>query len=114
MAQKTPLILVALTMDPGPGLRVEDREANTLCRDRGRAKMTLKFLGAGAALALGCVAMTIASARADVAYTYTGNAFTTVTNINPPPAPQYTTTDSVSGNFTLPTAIGDNLPLATI
>ena len=80
MAQKAPLLLVALTMDRGPRLRVEDLEANTPCRDRGRAKMTLKFVGAGAALALGCMAMTIASARADVIYTYTGNHFTTVIN----------------------------------
>ena len=74
------MILVALTMDPGPRLRVEDREANTPCRNRGRAKMTLKFLGAGAALAFGCIAMTVASAQADVIYTYTGNHFTTVIN----------------------------------
>ena len=76
--------------------------------------MTLKFLGAGAALAFGCIAMTVASAQADVIYTYTGNHFTTVLNNNPAPAPQYTTTDSVSGNFTLPTALGDDLPLTTI
>jgi hypothetical protein len=72
--------------------------------------MKLKFLGAGAALALGCIGMTIASAGADVIYTYTGNDFTAVQNQNPPPAPQYTKTDSVSGSFTLPTALGGNLP----
>ena len=76
--------------------------------------MKLKFLGAGAALASGCIAMTLASARADVIYTYTGNHFASVSNENAPPAPQYTKTDSVSGNFTLLTALGDNLPLTTI
>jgi hypothetical protein len=76
--------------------------------------MKLKFLGAGAALALGCMALTIASAGADVIYTYTGNDFATAVNNNPPPPPQYTMMDSVSGSFTLPTALGDNLPLTTI
>jgi hypothetical protein len=79
-----------------------------------RPKMTLKFLGAGAALALACIALAIASAQADVIYTYTGNDFTTVFNNNPPPAPQYTTMDSVSGNFTLSTPLAANRPLTAI
>jgi hypothetical protein len=52
-----------------------------------------------------------ACANASVEYSYTGNDFTTViSDIGGP----YTTSDSVTGSFVLPTALAGNLPGAVV
>ena len=74
--------------------------------ERGNRK--LKLLGAGAVLALGLSTIGAAEdAAADVLYTYTGNPFTDTSSTGVPPA-TYTTSDSVTGSFTLPTALAAN------
>jgi len=76
--------------------------------------MKLKLLGAGAVLALGFIAMSTAYARADVIYTYTGNPFVDGVNGTPPPDLPYTTSDRVTGQFTVPTALAPNLVVANV
>lgn len=58
-------------------------------------------------LGVAIAATALPLAASSVTYTYTGNDFVTV--LSP-----YTTSDFVSGNFTLASALGDNLALGAI
>jgi hypothetical protein len=48
-------------------------------------------------------------ASASYTYTYTGNDFTTITCVGNCPSPAYSTSDFISGSFTLPSPLAPNL-----
>src|ERR1700761_6939770 len=78
-----------------------------------RSSVKMRFshkVGLVAALLLTQYLWGVRFADAEVIYTYTGNDFTSSGTIGTPEsATAYTTSDSVTGEFTLATPLGDNL-----